>query len=116
MNRRIGLTDNPPIANGREFRAMVTIEEVERLASRALAALDDETMAEGVAIDHVHLLLNELVDATSSRTASEVKGQKDSDDISADAAKGIGRIVENFLPEHRAIAESYSRDTGGYEQ
>lgn len=116
MNRRIGLTDNPPIANGREFRALVTIEEAERLADRALAALDDVNMSEGVAIDHVHVLLTALVSLTSERTATEVKNQQDSDEIAADAAKGIGRIVGAFTSDHREIAESYSRLTGQYEQ
>lgn len=117
-NRRIDpaspINDGTPIADGREFRAMVTIEQTQRLAERALAALDDENLPEGVAVDHVHQLLTALVDLTNLRTVSEVRNPADTDAISANATEGVRLALEQFDTEHRALAATYSRITGQY--
>lgn len=116
-NRRIGLVDtSAPIADGREFRAMATIETAERLAVRAYNILADPDTDADVAVEHALLLLSELTNITSQQSANEVKTQADSDTISADASEAVNEVVQGFAPSHRAIAESYSRVAGRYEQ
>lgn len=115
VNRRIGLVDtSAPIANGREFRAMATVETAERYAVRALAILQDGADAD--AVTHARVLLSALIDLTSGQTANEVRNQEDSDAISADASRQIRRAIDQLDPAHRALAESYSRVTGRYER
>lgn len=115
VNRRIGLVDtSAPIANGREFRAMATVETAERYAVRALAILQDGADAD--AVTHARVLLSALIDLTSGQTANEVRNQEDSDAISADASRAIRREICQLSPAHRALAESYSRVTGRYER
>lgn len=114
VNRRIGLVDtSAPIANGREFRAMATVETAERYAVRALAILQQDG-ADAVA--HARVLLSALIDLTSGQTANEVRNQEDSDAISADASRAIRRVIDQLDPAHQALAESYSRVTGRYER
>lgn len=116
-NRRIGLVDNrAAIVDGREFRAMSTIETIERLATRAIVALDDENMGEGDQVDHVHVLLTAIADLAGARTATEVGSIADSDALSADATDAVKAVIADFDDKNRAIAESYSRVNIRYER
>lgn len=101
--------DQGQLDTERELRVLATVETAERLATRALAILADETAHPEDAMEHARQLLLGLISTTSQRTVAEVKDQRVSDSISRQATATVGKVIERFDDQHKGIADTYSR-------
>jgi hypothetical protein len=107
--------DRDQIDTPRELRVLATVEAAERLASRALAILADDTVHSGDAIEHARQLLLGLITTTSIRSVAEVKGdQRVLDSISRQATGKVAKVIERLDERHRGIAGAYSRTDHRY--
>lgn len=93
----------------RELRVLATIETAERLASRALAILADDTAYAEDAMEHARQLLLGLISTTSQRTVTEVTDQRVLDSISRQASGTVTKVIERLDSKHQGIAGTYSR-------
>lgn len=82
-----------PIADGREFRALVTVETAERLAVEVFRTLDYSPAIRNLPmVQGACAFLRALAEEMTMRTATEVRSQADSDDIAAAAFKRVREI------------------------
>lgn len=91
-----------------ERKALVTIEAVERLAVKVHRLLEPDHGEEG-ADENTRLeaqsLLESIVDLTVSRTATSVKSQSLSDQISSAARAVVARIVASVDQDMAPLRE-----------
>lgn len=111
MSESTGTVDPTRVVPEHEVKALVTIETAERLMVKAYNLLnggDEQPTPETV--EHALLLLDKAIDITTSRTATAVKRQDLSDEISRQARFEVNRATERI---DRLVAGAYRPQEAG---